>query len=107
MGEAVAIGDRRHFLSALLTLEPGAAARFAEAHGIPLVELATSPTLAAEIQRAVDGANERLAQVEHVRKFTVLPREFSVAEGELTPSLKLKRRVIAKNWATEIDAMYA
>jgi long-chain acyl-CoA synthetase len=107
VGEAVAIGDRRHFLSALITLEPGAAARFAEAHGVAVDRVAISPELVAEIQRAVDAANGKLAQVEHVRKFTVLPRELTVADGELTPSLKLKRRVITKNWAKEIEAMYA
>ena len=55
----------------------------------------------------VDKANEEFARVENVRKFRVLPRSISEAEGELTPTLKLKRRVIDKNWSEYIEAMYA
>ncbi len=107
VGEAVAIADRRKFVSAVLTLEPGAAERFAVANGISVADLAGSPALKAALDSAIAAVNANLMQVEHVRKFTVLPRALTVEDGELTPSLKVKRRGVNKNWEKEIDAMYA
>ncbi len=106
VGEAVVIGDARKFLSALLTLEQEAAGRFAAEHGIegPLHE---SPRLIEELERGVDAVNATLARVEQVRKFEVLPRSFTVGDGELTPTLKLRRRQIADNWAEVIDSIYS
>ena len=60
----------------------------------------------AEIQRAVDEANADLARVESVKKFHILPRPFSIDTGELTPTLKVKRRVVYEHYAREIEAMY-
>lgn len=106
VGEAVAIADRRKFVSAVLTLEPGAAERFAAANGVGIADLPANPVLNAELEKAIAAVNANLMQVEHVRKFTVLPRALTVEDGELTPSLKVKRRGVNKNWAREIDAMY-
>ncbi len=105
VAEAVVIGDGRRFLSALLTLEPEAAARFAAEHGIegPLHE---SERLRAALQEGVDRVNAKLARVESVRKFEVLPRALGIDEGELTPTLKLRRREIEANWKQVIDGMY-
>ena len=105
IAEAVVIGDARKFLSALLTLEPEAAARFAAVYGIegPLHE---SPRLIEELERGVDAVNATFARVEHIRKFRVLPRVFSLEDGELTPTLKLRRQVIAESWAEVIEGMY-
>ena len=99
------IGEGRRFLSALLALEEEAAARFAAEHGIdgPLHE---DERLLAELQRGVDEVNNRLARVESVRQFRVLPRPLTLDDGELTPTLKLRRREIEANWAAEIDGMY-
>lgn len=105
VAEAVVIGDARKFLSALLALEPEAAARFAAEHGIdgPPHE---SPRLIEELQRGVDEVNAGFARVEHIRKFRVLPRVFTIEDGELTPTLKLRRQAIAENWAEVIEGMY-
>ncbi len=105
VGEAVVIGDARKFLSALLTLEEEAAGRFAAEHGIEGA-IHDDARLLEHIQRCVDGVNTTFARVEQVREFRVLPRGFSVAEGELTPTLKLRRREITENWAQVIEGIY-
>ncbi|MEZ4302237.1 MAG: long-chain fatty acid--CoA ligase [Polyangiaceae bacterium] len=106
VSEAVVIGDRRKFLTAVLTLDPEAAQRFCSEHGVVSAPH-ESPEVKAEVQRAIDQVNATLAKVETIKKFTILPRAFTVETGELTPSLKVKRRIVAKNFANEIEAMYA
>ena len=104
--EAVVIGDRRRFLSALLTLQgPAASAWLGERghSGAPHEH----PELLAELDRWVETVNREFARVEQVRKFRVLPRSLTQEDGELTPTLKLKRRVIDRNWSGPIEAMYA
>jgi long-chain acyl-CoA synthetase len=106
VSEAVVVGDRRKFLTALLTLDGEALARYQEEHGLSgPPEL--SPEIRDEIQRAVDVVNGEMARVEQIKKFTILPRELSIAEGELTPTLKVKRNVVTTNFEAEIEAMYA
>ena len=106
VSEAVVVGDRRKFLTALLTLDGEAVARYREEHGLSgPPEL--SPEIRDEIQRAVDVLNGEMARVEQIKKFTILPRELSIAEGELTPTLKVKRNVVTTNFETEIEAMYS
>jgi len=101
VSQAVVIGDRRKFLSAVITLDAEAAERLIGAG---------DPTDHADVQQALDDhverINQRFARVEHVRKFTVLPREFDQDNGELTPTLKIKRATVYENWADTIDAMY-
>jgi long-chain acyl-CoA synthetase len=94
ISEAVIVGDRRKYLTALLILEPTEAAAFAPGE------------LQAELQRIVDGVNAHFARVETVKRFHVLPRPFSIESGELTPTLKVKRKVVYEHYAREIDAMY-
>jgi len=106
VAEAVLIGDRRKFISALLTLDEEAAVRFAESRGVSLEGLHENAALLADIQAGVDAVNLKFARVEHVRKFTVLDRAFSIEAGELTPTLKVKRRIVNENFADEIEAMY-
>jgi len=106
VSQAVVIGDRRKFLSALITIDEEAKEAFAEQQGLE------GDALDAAVQAAVDKGvqeevNPRFARVEHVRKFTILPRDFSVDEGELTPTLKIKRRIVHDHFADEIEAMYA
>lgn len=106
VGEAVVIGDRRRFLSALISLDPDAALRFASENGIDPATLSTAPALNAELSAWVDQVNKEFARVEWVRKFHVVSRPFSTETGELTPSLKVKRSVVHAKYAKEIDAMY-
>jgi long-chain acyl-CoA synthetase len=104
IGEAVVIGDRRRFLSALITLEPDVAKKL-----VPEAtdgKIAASPAVLAAIQKQVDEVNETLARVEQVKKFTILAEPFSIATGELTPTMKLKRKVISQRYEKEIEAMY-
>ena len=104
VSEAVVIGDRRKYLVALLTLNAEAAQRFIGGAGGALHE---NPAILAELQKGVDKANEQVSRVEGIRKFKVLPRNLSMEAGELTPTLKLKRRVIAEHFANEIESLYA
>lgn len=106
--EAVVIGDRRHFISALLALDAAAAAKWLADRGKPTDgPLHEHPDLLAELGRGVEQANQEFARVEHVRKFRVLPRSLSIEHGELTPTMKIKRRVVDKNWSALIESMYA
>jgi long-chain acyl-CoA synthetase len=105
VGEAVVIGDRRKYLTALITIDDAAAKQLApEAEG---AALAAAPQVRAAIQEQIDRVNETLARVEQVKRFAVLPRPFGIDGGELTPTLKIKRKVVAEKYAAEIEAMYA
>lgn len=107
IGEAVVIGDRRKFLSALITLDPDGASAFAKERGLSTSTLHQEPVVMSEVQRAVDEVNQELARVETIKKFTILPAPFSVDTGELTPTLKVKRKVVNERYASQIEAMYA
>ena len=107
IGEAVVIGDRRKFLSALITIDPDAAVKFAAEHNIQDVKnLHHSAVVRDVVQKCLDEVNREFARVEQVKKFTVLPRAFSMDTGELTPTLKVKRKVVNDVWSKEIEAMY-
>jgi len=95
VGEAVVIGDRRKYLTALITLEPTAANQVAP------------DEVRAHVQATIDKANEALARVEQIKKFSILPKPFGVDSGELTPTLKIKRKAVAQLYAREIESMYA
>ena len=107
IAEAVVIGDRRKFLSAVLTLDPDAAVKFAKERGQSGDRPHELPELVAAVQEIVDGVNKTLARVETVKRFAILSRSFTVEHGELTPTLKVKRKVVNENFAAEIEAMYA
>jgi long-subunit acyl-CoA synthetase (AMP-forming) len=98
IAQAVAIGDRRPYNVALLVLDPETLA----ARGLS----ADSPEVTAEVERAVEGANARLARVEQIKRYRVLEQAWEPGGEELTPTLKLKRRPIADKYAAEIDALY-
>ena len=108
ISEAVIIGEQRKFLSALLTLNPDTAAQFAAEHGIEGQVLHVNALVIEEIQRGIDeNVNPLFARVENVRKFAILPRNLTVEHGELTPTLKIKRRIVYEHFGDEIEAMYA
>ncbi|HEX2163572.1 MAG TPA: AMP-binding protein [Thermoanaerobaculia bacterium] len=109
--QAVVIGDRRNYLTALLTVEPGQAAAALAAAGEEApsdpAALAAHPALRRHLEAEVERVNATLARYEQIKRFAVLPGPFSVEGGELTPTLKLKRRVIHDKHAGEIEALYA
>ena len=107
VNEAVMIGDRRKFCIALLTIDPEWAAKFAADKGIDPATLHDNAELRALIQKGVDEVNDKFARVEQIKKFAILPRNFTVEDRELTPTLKVKRRIVNENWADTIEALYA
>jgi long-chain acyl-CoA synthetase len=107
ISEAVVIGDRRKYLTALVTLDEEAVARFLAERGLARGPVDQIPELHAAVQEVIDEANTHLARVETIKKFTILRDSFSIANGELTPTLKLKRKVISERHQRAIDAMYA
>ena len=110
VGQACAIGDNRKYVSALLVLDPEAAPVWANANGkagMSLAELAADPDLIAAVQAGVDEVNTRFAQVEQIKKFTLLAEEWLPDSDLLTPTSKLKRRGIHARYAEQIEAMYA
>ncbi len=106
IAEAVVIGDRRKYLTALVTLEPEATKRFLQDRGLAGLPH-TMAEVTAEVQKAVDEVNNELARVETVKKFHILEKPFSIETGELTPTLKVKRKIVYSNFAEQIEAMYA
>jgi len=105
ISEAVVIGDRRKYLSVLITLDDEAAERYMLEHNLtgPPQE---SPEIKAEIQGAIDEVNSGFARVEQLKKFAILPRQLSIEGGELTPTLKVKRNMVSDHFADLIDGMY-
>jgi long-chain acyl-CoA synthetase len=106
IGQACAIGDRRNYVAALLVLDAEAVRAWAAGQGITAADPAKSPEVLAEVERAVTEANSHLARVEQVRRYAVLRREWTSDSGELTPTLKKRRRVITERYADEIDLLY-
>ena len=108
IAEAVLIGDRRPYLTALLVLDPDRLAALAKEHGAdPSAVDPNAPGIARDaIQKIVDEVNATFARVETVKKFHVLAKPLSIDGGELTPTMKVKRAVVQKRYAAEIDAMY-
>lgn len=106
INEAVVIGDQQKYLTVLLTLEPEGVEEWAKNHSVPIEEAHVHTALHDLIQQHIDAINPEFARVEQVKKFTVLPKNFSVEEGQLTPSLKIKRRIIVQQFEDEIRRMY-
>ncbi|HEV2140051.1 MAG TPA: AMP-binding protein [Candidatus Dormibacteraeota bacterium] len=110
VGQAAVIGDRRPYVSALIVLDSEVAPVWARKAGIPftsLAELSRHPAVQAEIQKAVDETNRHVSNVEGVKRFTILPADWTPETDELTPTLKLKRRVISQKFADSIEGMYS
>jgi len=106
VSNAVVLGDNRNYLVALLTLDEAALTRLAADRALPPDGLHRHPEVLAELQRGVDAVNEQLARVENVRRFRVLEQPFGVADGTLTPTLKVRRQLIARRYAREIEELY-
>jgi long-chain acyl-CoA synthetase len=106
ISQAVVIGDRRPYLVALVTLDPEEVPKFAEEHGIAPEEVAQSDAMREEVQKVVDHVNEDYGRVEQVKKFTILPEDLSQEQGTLTPTLKVKRKVVNEKFEGEIEQLY-
>jgi long-chain acyl-CoA synthetase len=110
VGQAIAIGDRRPYNVALITLDPDFAPGWAKQRGLAaedLAELAGDERVVAAIREAVEAANDRMSRVEQIKMFKLLPVDWQPGGDELTPTMKLKRRPIAEKYAAEIESLYA
>jgi len=106
ISQAVVLGDGRPYLVALITLDPEEAPAFAREHDLELDDVYRSELMRAEIQTAIDAVNSHYAPVEQIKRFEILPEDFSQPTGELTPTLKVKRNIVQQKYAETIDAIY-
>jgi long-chain acyl-CoA synthetase len=110
VSQAVVVGQARNFCTMLVTLDPDSAAEWAAGGplaGRPYDEIATSAAAEAMVAGYVKELNEKLNRWETIKKFTILPRDLTIEDGELTPSMKIKRRVVEDHFNPEIEKMYA
>src|SRR5262249_32310722 len=109
VSQCVVVGDRRPYLVALVTLDPEEAIAFAREHELPEdpVALAENAEVRAAIEAHVKNINENFARVEQVKKIAILPHDLSQESGELTPTLKVKRAVVAQKHEDQIEQLYA
>ncbi|WP_441978090.1 AMP-dependent synthetase/ligase [Microbacterium sp. 2MCAF23] len=110
VGQVVVVGDQKPFIAALVTLDPEMLPTWLANNGLPadmsLADAAANDAVRAEVQRAIDVANTRVSRAESIRKFTILPSEWTEASGHLTPKLSIKRNVIMKDFAPQVAAIY-
>jgi long-chain acyl-CoA synthetase len=110
ISQCMVVGDNKPFIAALVTLDPDSIKPWAVANkkeGASIADLTKDPTLLAVIQTAVDEANKAVSRAESIRKFTVLPVDFTIPGGQLTAKLSVKRHVVAQQFAREIDELFA
>lgn len=111
IGQVVVVGDQKPYISALITLDPEMLPVWLANNKLDarmtLAEAAVHPAVLAQVQSAIDRANSRVSRAESIRKFVILPLEFTEATGHLTPKMSIKRAVIMKDFATEIEGLYA
>jgi long-chain acyl-CoA synthetase len=109
VSQCVVVGDRRPYLVALVTLDPEEAVKYAQENELPEdpEALASDPSVKASIDEHVEGVNGKFARVEQVKKIRVLPQDLSQATGELTPTMKVKRNVVADKYSDEIESLYS
>lgn len=109
VSQAVVIGDRRKYLTALVTLDPEALEKWAGEKGkkFDMEALCRDDDVRAEVQKAIDETNAHFSRTESIKKFEILSRDFTIDDGEMTPSLKVRRRTIVDKYADTIESMYA
>ena len=110
ISQCMVVGDQKPFIGCLITLDPDALPGWLAAHGRPegtkAADLVDDPELRAELQAAVDDANRAVSQAEAIRKFAVMPEDWTEEAGHITPSLKLKRSVVMAAYAERVEALY-
>jgi long-chain acyl-CoA synthetase len=110
VGECLVVGDAKPYIAALIAADPDAFAQWRAEHGRPaaatVADLRDDPALRAEIQAAVDYANQAVSQAEAIRKFVIVAGEFTESGGQLTPTFKVRRNVVTRQYAAQIAALY-
>jgi long-chain acyl-CoA synthetase len=109
VSQALVVGDARPYVAALITLDPMEVGRWASENGVDgdPAALAADERVRTLVQEVVDDANRERSRFEQVKRFAVLPRDFSMEEGEITPTLKVRRRAVQEHFASQIEALYA
>src|SRR6516164_4268387 len=111
VSQCMVVGDNRPYIACLITLDEEAVAVWLERHprpgGTTMADLADDPEIVAEIQVAVDEANHAVSRAESIRRFRILPEDFTEQNGYLTPSLKVRRNVVMKDFAAEVESLYS
>ncbi|ETW22215.1 AMP-dependent synthetase/ligase [Mycobacterium gastri] len=111
VSQAMVVGDNRPYVAALIAIDPEGFDVWKQHHGkeatASVADLIDDPDLAGEIDQAVKQANQAVSQAESIRRFRILPVDFTVLTGELTPTLKVKRNVVAQRFAAEIESLYS
>jgi long-chain acyl-CoA synthetase len=111
ISQCLVVGDRRPYVAALLTIDAETLSQWLAEHGYAettrIDDITENPEFLAELQSAVDEANKAVSQAESIKRFAVLPQDFTVDTGLLTPTLKVKRAVVTERYAAEIDRLYA
>ena len=109
VSQCMVVGDNQPFIAALVTIDPDALKAWVannKKDGASMTDLVNDPDLIAVVQTAVDDANKAVSKAESIRKFTILPTDFTIAGGHLTAKLSVKRHVVAKEFAKEIEALF-
>ena len=108
VSQAMVVGDRQPYVAALITLDPESLPAWAAERGLPtdMATLAQTDEVRALVQEIVDGVNAERSRYEQIKRFVILPRDFTMDDGELTPTLKLKRRVVAQHFDSELGELY-
>ncbi|HEV7192192.1 MAG TPA: long-chain fatty acid--CoA ligase [Jatrophihabitantaceae bacterium] len=111
VSQCLVVGDQKPFIAALVTIDPEAFPQWLQDHSRPssttVADLVNDDDLRAELQKAIDDANKAVSKAESIRKFTILPDDWTEAGGQLTPSMKLKRNLVQTECADEIDALFS
>ena len=111
VSQCIVVGDAQPFIAALVTIDPesfpGWLKQAGKPEGSTIASMTNDPDLVAEIQKAVNEANKAVSNAEAIKKFTILQEDWTEEGGQLTPSMKLKRNVVMKEYASEVDALYA
>ena len=108
ISQAMIVGDRQPYIAALVTLDPEALPAWAAERGLPtdMASLSRSDEARELVQEVVDGVNAERSRYEQIKRFVILPRDFTMDDDELTPTLKLKRRVVASHFGPELGELY-
>ncbi|MCC3277206.1 AMP-dependent synthetase/ligase [Arthrobacter sp. zg-Y20] len=107
VSQAIVVGEGRPFVSALITLDDEALAAWSRENGAPTGNAGDDPRVQQMLQEAVDAANATVSRAEQIRKFTVLPKDFTLESGHLTATLKLRRNAVIADYSDEVEKLYA